>query len=168
VKRPAALVLILLLAAPAWTNSPGEVPIGGTLREATLAGLNGPSRALSVYRGKPLIINVWASWCAPCREEMQSLERLAWRDGSRGIAIIGISTDDVPDKAKSFLGAAHATISHFIDSGLAMETMLGATRLPLTVLIGADGRIVQKIYGAREWDSEDSKRLIEAAFRRAQ
>jgi thiol-disulfide isomerase/thioredoxin len=160
-----ALLLLLMFAAPAKSaDSRGEVPVGGELREAMLAGLNGPSRALSAYRGKPLIINVWASWCTPCRQEMQSLERLAWGEQPRKFAIIGISTDDDPDKAKSFLGASHATISHFIDSGLTMETMLGATRLPLTVLIGPDGRILRKIYGAREWDSADSKRLIEAAF----
>ena len=160
-----ALILLLMLAAPAWTANPrGEVPIGATLREATLEGLNGPPRPLSAYRGKALIINVWASWCGPCRQEMESLERLAWRDKSGNFAIIGISTDDYADNAKSFLGATHATISHFIDSGLAMETMLGATRLPLTVLIGPDGRVLQRIYGAREWDSADSRRLIEAAF----
>ena len=161
------LVLLLAVATPALAADPrGEVPIGSTLREATLAGLNGPAQKLSQYRGHPLIINVWASWCGPCRQEMKSLERLAW-DRPRDFAIIGISTDDDADQAKSYLGASHATISQFIDSGLEMESMLGATRLPLTVLVGADGKVLQRIYGAREWDSEESRRLIEAAFGRA-
>ncbi len=160
-----ALLVLLMLAAPAWSaDSRGEVAIGAALREATLVGLNGPSRALASYRGKPLIINVWASWCAPCRQEMQSLERLAWREQSGKFAIIGISTDDSPDNARSFMSTTRATISHFIDTGLTMETMLGATRLPLTVLIGPDGRVLRKIYGARDWDSEESRRLIAATF----
>jgi len=137
------------------------------LRDAMLEGLNGPPRRLSAFRGRPLIINVWASWCGPCREEMASLERLAWRDGEQYFAIIGISTDDDADRAKVMLKNANATISHFIDSDLQMENMLGASRLPLTVLIDADGRVLEKVYGARQWDGADSLRLIDETFHKS-
>jgi thiol-disulfide isomerase/thioredoxin len=146
------------------TDSGAEVPVGGALREATLQGLNGPPRRLSAYRGRPLIINVWASWCGPCREEMQSLERLAWSGHRQEFAIIGISTDDYPEQALSLLGTSHATISQFIDTDQQMENMLGATRLPLTVLVGPDGRVLQKIYGARDWDGSEALRLIARTF----
>ncbi len=142
------------------------MPVGGTLREATLKGLNGPSRRLREFRGKPLIINVWASWCGPCREEMASLERLAWRDGKQYFAIIGISTDDYADKAEALLQTTHATISHYIDTRLQMENMLGASRLPLTVLVDADGRVLAKVYGARQWDAADELRFIDETFRK--
>jgi len=147
-------------------KTPEEVPIGGTLREATLQGLNGPPRPLQAFRGRPLIINVWASWCGPCREEMASLERLAWREDGHDFAIIGISTDDEAEQARSLLRETHATISHYIDTGLQMEHMLGATHLPLTVLVGADGTVLEKIYGARQWDGDEAARLIAAAFHR--
>jgi thiol-disulfide isomerase/thioredoxin len=163
---PTALLLFLAVAnSAAFANTPGEVPIGGTLRDATLQGLNGPSRSLSAFRGRPLIINVWASWCGPCNQEMASLERLAWRDQKQYFAIIGISTDDYEDRAISLLKNINATISHFIDHGLQMENMLGASQLPLTVLVDADGRILQKIYGARQWDGADALRLIDDTFR---
>jgi thiol-disulfide isomerase/thioredoxin len=139
------------------------VPIGGTLREATLKGLNGPSRRLGEFRGSPLIINVWASWCGPCQAEMASLERLAWR-GER-FAIIGICTDDYADRAATLLKNTNATISHFIDRDRQMENMLGASQLPLTVLVGADGRILKKVYGARQWDGAQELRLIHETFR---
>ena len=126
-------------------------------------GLNGPPRRLSEFIGRPLIINVWASWCGPCRAEMASLERLAWRDDA-GFSIIGISTDDFRDQATAFLEHANATITHFIDSNLQMENMLGASRLPLTVLVGADGRVLRKVYGAREWDSPEALAVIHDAF----
>lgn len=162
--RALPLLCLLLTWALPVTGAPTEVPIGGALREARLHGLNGPARALSSFRGKPLIINVWASWCGPCRSEMASLERLAWRDDAHRFAIIGISTDDYVDKARAWLTDSNATISQFIDANLEMETMLGASRLPLTVLVDAKGRVLNKVYGAREWDSPEALRLIAQAF----
>lgn len=162
--RPAVIFLCLLLMNFAFADPSPQVPIGGTLRDATLQGLNGPSRRLSDFRGKPLIINVWASWCGPCRQEMASLERLAWLDKRPYFAIIGISTDDYPDKARDLLKTTKATISHYIDAGLKMESMLGATTLPLTVLVGADGRVLARVHGAKRWDGADELRFIDQTF----
>ena len=160
------LVLCALGATPvASGKTPGEVQIGDSLREATMQGLNGATRNLSEFRGKPLIINMWASWCGPCRAEMASLERLAWLDPAGQFTVIGISTDDYPEQAMTLLRKSNATISQFIDSKLQMENMLGATRLPLTVLIDANGRVLDKIYGAQQWDDPESLRLIGKMFR---
>jgi hypothetical protein len=93
---------------------------------------------------------------------MVSLERLAWQE--HDFAIIGISTDDDADKASRLLKGTNATISHFLDHDLQIENMLGASQLPLTVLVDADGRILQKIYGARQWDGADALRLIDETF----
>ena len=76
-RNVAVLLFCLVLTNSAFPDPSQEVPVGGSLRDASLQGLNGPSRRLSTFRGKPLIINVWASWCVPCREEMASLKRLA-------------------------------------------------------------------------------------------
>jgi thiol-disulfide isomerase/thioredoxin len=164
-----ALVPLLLVLAgsmsPVLAKTPGEVQIGGTLREAPMQGLNGPSRKLSEYRGRPLIINVWASWCGPCRDEMASLERLSRRSIGKNFVVIGISTDDYPDLAKAYLRKSGTTFSHFIDSRLLLENMLGADRIPLTVLIDANGRVLDKFYGAKEWDSAEALDVIGKAFR---
>src|SRR6266481_1003472 len=160
----ALLCLALVVSPLAPARTAGEVPIGGVLREATLQGLNGPLRRLAEYRGRPLLINVWASWCGPCIQEMASLERLAWREDRLAFSVIGISTDDYPEKALAFLNRSNATIRHFIDHELQMENMLGASTIPLTVLVDANGRVLDKIYGAREWDSPESMRLISKAF----
>jgi thiol-disulfide isomerase/thioredoxin len=168
-RRFMSLISLLgVLAATRVAGAPGleEVQIGQPLRQATLQGLNGPSRALSEFLGRPLIINVWASWCGPCRAEMASLERLAWRDQGRALTIIGISTDDFPDQARAWLQHSNATIDQFIDQHLQMEHMLGAATLPLTVLVDAHGRVLDKIYGAREWDSPDSVLFVSRTFRK--
>lgn len=160
------LFLALWLAASAaYAATPGEVPVGGTLREAPLQGLTGPSRMLSDYRGKPLVINVWASWCGPCRAEMGSLDRLARRRGGKAFAVIGISTDDYPEAAKAFLKKAGTGFPHYIDSRLLMENMLGADHIPLTLLVDGRGRVLAKYYGAKDWDSPEALKLIGTAFR---
>ncbi len=152
------------LGAAVRAATPGSVDIGQTLPDARILGLNGPSARLADFRGHPLLINFWASWCGPCRQEMLSLERLAWWDEAGTFAIIGISTDDDAAPARELVRQTGVTIRHFIDQHLQMENMLGATRLPLTVLVDAHGRVLDKIYGARQWDSEDMRRLIAKAF----
>lgn len=163
--RTAVLLCVFGTACTAVAQTSDEVPVGDTLRDATLRGLNGPERNLSEFFGRPLIINVWASWCGPCRAEMASLERLAWLDESNDLTIIGISTDDYEERAVDALTSSNATITHFIDANLLMEKMLGASRLPLTVLVSADGRVQQRIYGAREWDSPAALALIDKVLR---
>ncbi len=145
-------------------GTPGEVAIGQPLRDATLLGLNGPTKRLAEFRGRPLIINVWASWCGPCRAEMASIERLAWHDDAAGIRIVGISTDDYADRAQAWLRQSNATISHYIDRQLQLEHMLGASRLPLTVFVSADGRVLARVYGAREWDGPAARDFIARTF----
>jgi len=161
-------VLALLLGGPVMGKTPGEVAVGSSLREATMHGLNGPDRMLSQYRGKPLLINVWASWCGPCRMEMGSLERLAWQTQSKTFTVIGVSTDDSENAAKAYLRSANATLNHYRDRDLELENMLGANRLPLTLLVDAKGRVLGKYYGAWEWDSPPAQKWIDGLLRSAQ
>lgn len=138
--------------------------MGSVLRDIPMKGLIGPGRKLSAYFGKPLIINVWASWCGPCREEMGSLELLSQRDGGTQFNVIGISTDDYEVKALAFLRRSNTTFSNFLDDRLALESMLGADHLPLTLLVDAKGRVLARHYGSKQWDSPQAARLIESAF----
>ena len=152
----------LALSGPAGLHAAGsaEVPVGGTLRDLPLYGLTLDFRHLSDFRGKPLVINVWASWCGPCVAEMGSLDRLARRHNGRRFNIIGISTDDYPDKAQAFVLRAGVSFDNYIDRGLAWEAMLGASRIPLTVFVDAKGKVLAKAYGAREWDSPANVAMI--------
>ena len=159
------IVLTLLVGTTALAATPGEVEVGGLLRDAPLYGFAGDFRKLSELRGKPLLINVWASWCAPCRAEMGSLERLSRRYGGKQFNIIGISTDDDADAAMAFITKAQITFDNYLDSKLLLENMLGANAIPLTILVDAQGRVVQKIRGSREWDSPEALELIGKALR---
>ena len=170
-RRPiaAGACAITLLATPAMASaqaSPPLVAVGHVLPDVVMAGLNGPHKPLSSYRGRPLIINVWASWCGPCRKEAASLERLAWSEAGSRYTVIGISTDDDRNAALKWLRHSNATISHYIDSGprWTLEHMLGASSIPVTVLVDARGRVVARYRGARDWGSAESIQLIERAF----
>ena len=157
-----AFLLVILSGIPAMVGaSSGEVDIGDNLRQTPMQGLTGNSALFSQYRGKPLIINVWASYCGPCLGEMGSLERL-WRQYGGRINVIGISIDDYRDRAQVFLAKAGTTFPHYIDNKLVLENMLGAKSIPLTVLVDGQGRVLEKIPGAQEWDSPE---IIEAIGR---
>ena len=169
--RPPARRSALLLAVVRWrrrspapARRPARCAVGPAAARRDAAGAQRPAARAVGYRGRPLVINVWASWCGPCRAETASLERLAWSDAGSHFTIIGISTDDRPQAARAWLKQSNATLSHFIDERLLMEHMLGATHLPLTVLVDADGRVREKIVGAREWDDDASLTLIARAF----
>ncbi len=161
----AILCALLLCLTGTAAATPGEVPVGSVLRDAQLQGLSGPSRKLSDFRGTPLLINVWASWCPPCRQEMGSLERLSRRHGGKRFRVIGISTDDYRDRAEAAVRQSGLTFSNFIDRDLFMENMLGADQLPLTLLVDAQGRVLAKFYGAKDWDSPEALQLIGKHFR---
>jgi thiol-disulfide isomerase/thioredoxin len=165
IARNFLLLLLACAAGSAFAKTPGEVEVGEALLEQNMRGLSGPSAKLSEFRGKPLVINVWASWCGPCRQEMPSLDRLAKRDGGKNFTVIGISTDDYPDAAASFLKQSNTRFRQFIDRELVLENMLGADRLPLTLLVDAHGRVLYKLYGAKDWDQPAALNLISKAFR---
>jgi thiol-disulfide isomerase/thioredoxin len=158
-------IAFALLCSGVCARPAGQIPQGTALGELVLTGLNTPDKKLSTYRGKPLIINVWASWCGPCRQEMPSLERMAWSDKASKWTVIGISTDDHVVAAKGFLRQANATLNHYIDKELQAEAMLGADRLPLTVVVDSQGRVRNRWYGAKEWDSPQAVQWIEDSLK---
>jgi thiol-disulfide isomerase/thioredoxin len=157
------IFLLAVLAYPVDATS-DEVAVGGQLRNLPMHGLTGQSEFLSSYFGKPLIINVWASYCGPCLAEMGSLERLWKRYGDR-FNVVGISIDDYRDRAKDFLARAGTTFPHYIDQQLMLENMLGAKTIPLTILVDAEGRVLRKIRGAQEWDSPGAIETIARTYR---
>jgi thiol-disulfide isomerase/thioredoxin len=158
-----AATACLALAAHAFAAPPAPrlVPEGEAIPDRPLYGLFHDYRKLSDFKGKPLVINVWASWCGPCRAEMGSLDRIAQKHNGRQFHVIGISTDDYPEKATDYLMRTRVSFDNYIDKDLLWETMLGAERIPLTVLVDARGRVVKRVYGAKAWDSPEMVALIE-------
>jgi len=130
------------LAVP---HTPPSALIGQSLPPITLPDLSGQMHALSGYRGHPVLVNLWASWCVPCLEEMPALQKAQDNFGEHGAIIVGIALDE-PTHVRAFL-AAHP-VSYPILLGQqgpdGTSIKLGNTRqvLPYSLLIGADGSIL--------------------------
>jgi len=158
------ILFLMIVSNCVLARTPGEIQVGGVLREAKLYGFGGDILHLSDLRGKPLIINVWASWCGPCRDEMGSLERLYKRYGGKQFNLIGISTDDDSNAALNFLMRLGVTFDNYADNKLIMENMLGADTIPLTLLIDSKGKVLKKVRGYHIWDSQETIMMIGTVF----
>ncbi len=158
------VALAAVLAAHPTAHAAESLGVGSYLRDTTLWGLDGQTRTFRHYQGKPLIINVWASWCGPCRAEMHSLELLGQRFNGIDFNLLGVSTDDDAAAAIAMVKQTQITFENFLDHKLTIEKMLGADRIPLTVIVDAKGRIVQKVRGSRDWNSEELLKVLETTL----
>lgn len=158
-------ICLLIISTSVFADTPGEIKVGAMLPPAVLNALSGKSGKFSDFRGKPLIINVWASWCGPCRAEMSSLENVSRRFGSgKQLNVIGISTDDDAYAARSFVKEAKLSFNNYLDNNVILENMLGANTIPLTILVDARGRVLQKVRGSQTWDSREALAMIGKSF----
>jgi len=127
----------------------------------------GEPATLADFRGKPLLLNLWATWCAPCVAEMPTLDALAAREGDR-LQVLALS-QDLEGRAKVdqfFEARGLRHLDPFLDSEMAMMTALRAQALPVTILYDAEGKEVWRMNGPFEWNGEEARRLIgEAASR---
>ena len=119
---------------------------------------------LSVFRGRPVLVNLWATWCGPCVVEMPSLDTLAARAGP-GLEILAISQDlDGRRKVTDFF-AAHRfrRLEPYLDPDMQLMPALGLDTLPTTILYDSHGREVWRMTGMADWQSERTARLLAEA-----
>jgi thiol-disulfide isomerase/thioredoxin len=128
---------------------------------------SGRERTLADWRGKVVLLNLWATWCAPCRKEMPALDRLQAELGSDRFEVVALSVDRTGlAGAKKFLDETKAArLALYADPSARLAATLRAVGLPATLLIDAEGREIGRLLGPAEWDSEDAKRLIRAVVR---
>ncbi|MEO8418261.1 MAG: TlpA disulfide reductase family protein [Methylophilaceae bacterium] len=146
----AAILLTVIIIRHSLLNSSTTPLPTHTLYAASFPDANGTAQAISQWQGKITVINFWASWCPPCREEMPELSRLQDQYRDRGVIVLGISTDDI-DKMREF--AKTTKVSYPLLAGdmeaMAIGASLGNDKgvLPYTVIIQADGGIANTYFG---------------------
>jgi thiol-disulfide isomerase/thioredoxin len=125
----------------------------------------GAARSLAEWRGRVVLVNLWATWCAPCVEEMPALDRIAARLGGPDFDVVAISVDRQGAAVVApFLGKLGLTrLAPYLDPSNAAVRVLGAPGLPVSVVLDREGRELGRVLGAAEWDSP----AFEALLRRA-
>ena len=128
--------------------------VNGSGAEASLAG----------FHGKVVLLNVWATWCAPCRQEMPALDRLQAALGSDKFEVVALAVDKSGiDGARKFLSDIKAEkLKPFADPTAKEGTRLKVIGMPTSILIDPQGREIGRLIGPAHWDSPEAKRLIEA------
>jgi thiol-disulfide isomerase/thioredoxin len=131
---------------------------------------DGRPRKLSDWRGKTVLVNLWATWCVPCRKEMPALEGLQTKLEGPNFEVVAINIDTRdPEKPKNFLKEANLTrLGYFYDEkAKAFQDLKAAGRalgMPTSVLVDPKGCEIGTIAGPAQWDSEDAIKLVKAAL----
>lgn len=131
---------------------------------------DGADRTVADFKGKTVLLNLWATWCAPCRKEMPALDRLEQQMGGADFQVLAVNVDSRnPERPREFLKEINVThLGHYADNTMDIFTKMRsfgrATGLPSTMLIDAAGCEIGSMYGPAEWDSDDALSLIRAAI----
>lgn len=124
----------------------------------TLKSLSGPNLRLEEYRGQVVLINFWASWCGPCRQEMPILDRLHQRYEDTGFAVLGVNVEGKVDPAQEIVDKTNVTFPVLIDEGQAVSELYDLEAMPSTVVVDRDG-VVRYVH--RGYKPGDEAKYVE-------
>jgi cytochrome c biogenesis protein CcmG/thiol:disulfide interchange protein DsbE len=162
--------IVALLAALLWaaTHFLGDelFPVAVGVQAPPLTGttIAGPHKAktLEDYKGRIVLLNVWATWCEPCRAEMPSMELLHREFGPQGLAIVAVSVDDPgsEDKIRAYAKELGLTFEILHDPAKETARRYQVTGYPESFIIGREGTIRRKVFAAADWNSDANRALI--------
>lgn len=157
----------------ALNATPAAAPVTGRLDRShagtrapdfAFEGPDGQPQTMAAFRGKPTLVNLWATWCAPCVVEMPSLDALAAREGE-ALNVVALS-QDLDGRAlvsQFFSQRRFAELEANLDPQMQFMTSLQLSTLPTTILYDAEGREVWRMVGMAEWESDRIARLLDEA-----
>jgi thiol-disulfide isomerase/thioredoxin len=172
-KRRTLLAAALTLPAAAIPRKPAAAEEGlrsldrlqagepAALPDLRFTGADGAEHGIAEYRGRGVVLNMWATWCVPCVAEMAALDNLA-RQAPDGIAVLALSSDrgGAPVVQRFYMERGIHTLPVLLDPRGAVARSLGARGIPTTVLIDRDGQERARVEGAADWASPDSVAAI--------
>ncbi len=145
------------------------------MNQLSFKDIQGKDHKLAEFTGKPLLINLWAIWCAPCRTEMPELAQLKREMGGENFDVIAINVDKIAssEKIQKFLQDVHAdNLLYYRDETMEIFNNIRkqglALGLPVTLLINKEGYLIASFNGAAPWANDDAKTLIKAVMKEAQ
>jgi thiol-disulfide isomerase/thioredoxin len=151
-------------AAPAPALGTFISPAGPqALPDLAFTSVDGKPHRLAEWRGKVVLLNLWATWCAPCKVEMPSLDRLQAKLGGDAFAVLALSVDrsGTGKPAEFFSGNGITHLAVYNDSESTATAALRASGLPVSVILDAQGREVARLIGPADWDSPTAIAKVE-------
>lgn len=158
---------------PGWSGPPAEATTGrldrsraGTPAPATqFEDPEGAPASLADFQGRPVLVNLWATWCAPCVAEMPTLDRLAAREGER-LKVLTVSEDlDGREKVEAFFDRqGYRELETWLDPKMALMSELKVTILPTTIYYDAQGRELWRMTGMEDWESGRTALLLKESL----
>jgi peroxiredoxin len=160
------LAVLAFLVLTAETPSPWGIEelIGRQAPDFALTDLKGDKISLSSFRGKVVLINFWATWCPPCRDEMPSLNRLFKGLRNEGLAVLAVSTDKRLSDVKGYVSGHPVDFHVLIDAELKTSRRYKVFSMPTTFLLDRKGVIIKRYLGEEAWDSPEIIKEIRKAL----
>jgi peroxiredoxin len=168
----AVLAVLAVFVLWGWANRDAFAPpdVGSRAPDFDAVTLDGRPASLADFEGRVLLLNIWATWCPPCVEEMPSLQRLHDALADEGFSVVAVSIDAPPGMLGP-LGQAGGDVRAFVahfgldfpvlhDPTGEIQRRYGAPGLPASFIIDRDGRVRHKILGARDWEEPQHARAI--------
>ncbi len=156
-------VIVLLQTKDSSLNLSGTPPLkkGVPAPDFTLPDLDGKMVSLSEYKGKVVLLNIWATWCPPCVEEMPSMEKLHQELKNENFKILAVSIDSTGTQdVAPFMEKHKLSFQTLTDTKGTIKSLYQTTGVPESLIIDKNGRIVEKIIGPRDWASPEAIRFF--------
>jgi peroxiredoxin len=139
------------------TVRPSGIAEGLAIPDFTFPGIDGVSVSLSDFKGKVVLVNIWATWCKPCVDEMPSMEKLYQKFKDKNFMILAVSIDESGrDAVASFMRKLNLTFPALIDSKGTIKSLYGVTGVPESFIIDQNGILVKKIIGQANWAAPEA------------
>ncbi|MAI61002.1 MAG: hypothetical protein CBB87_00750 [Micavibrio sp. TMED27] len=155
-------IAALVFSFPAWAAPEGfEVSTAQPLPEIAFQDENGSTVSLGDFKGKTVVLNLWATWCAPCVTEMPDLNELQKRLSDQGVEIVTVSMDRSIEKARTFYKKTGIdALPLYWDSTRSLGFDLGFNGLPATVIVNTNGQEVARVSGPLDWLDQDIEKFL--------
>jgi peroxiredoxin len=166
-RRRQFLLSTLLLAAAGRVGAQPLKPWAGVVTPPLeLADLDGKTHRLADYRGKAVLINFWATWCKPCRDEMPSIERLRVSLQDQPFSVLAVNVGESAEAARRFADTMPLGFPLLLDRDTRTSRAWGARILPATFLVGPDGVARFSYLGELDWAQPEVRAVVEKLIRR--
>jgi len=148
------IVYILALRVASSSSSPAAAPVasaqGKLAPDFKLTLFNGEEKSLAALRGSVVVVNIWASWCGPCRIEAPTLETVWQNYKDRGVAFVGVAVSDTEADARAFIKRFKLTYPNGLDADAAIARAYRVSAVPETIVVSKDGRVAKLFVGPVE------------------